>query len=269
MDANATFEGPAPSATALRRVLRLGNRVAQSLISREFRRRYDADLDGTVYVDELGLEHDGGYAFYLGSLWLPTLLALRRARLGNDDVLADLGAGKGLVLLLAASLRIRRVVGVELSQRLADIARRNVERNRHRQRAQSVDVASVDALDWDIPDDLSVVYLYCPFWGEPFRAVMTRLFEAVERRSSPLRIIYNYPWEHNWLVSSGKVRVLDVAPAEWPWRPRWWMRSEVIVTYGVGQGPFPKPRGLRPSSAALARWSGCLLYTSPSPRDRS
>jgi hypothetical protein len=50
--------------------------------------------------------------------------------------------------------------------------------------------------------------------------------------------------------------VLDVAPAVWPRLPRWWLREFVIVTYGIGAGPFPALRGLRAPAAALRRWRG-------------
>jgi SAM-dependent methyltransferase len=246
--------GSAMGPRLARRALRLGNRLAQWGVAREFSRRYDADVADPVYLDALGIERDGR-AFYVRSLWLPTLLAFRRARLGPDDVVADIGAGKGAAVLLAASLPVRRVIGVELSERLAESARANVERNRGRIRAGRVDVVAADALTWPIPDDLTVVYLYCPFWGELFHAVLRRLFEAHERHARPLRIVYNYPWEHNWLLSTGRVRVLDVGPATWPWRPGWWTQPEVIVTYGVGNCGFPAHGGLRAPAAARARWS--------------
>jgi hypothetical protein len=166
------------------------------------------------------------------------------------------GAGKGTAVLLAGSLPVRRVIGVELADELAETARRNVARNRDRIRARDVDIVTADALEWPIPDDLSVVYLYSPFYGDIFVQFVQRLLDAYDANPRPLRIVYNFPFEHNRLLATGRVRVLDVAPAVWPRLPRWWMREFVIVTYGVGGGSFPAPRGVRAPSAALQRWSG-------------
>jgi SAM-dependent methyltransferase len=234
---------------------RVGKAALKTALRLEYRRRYRADVGGFVYLDQVGLEH-GERVWHAPSAWLPTLLALRRLRLGRRDVVADLGAGKGGVLLLAASQPVRRVIGVEIADEFAEIARRNLELNSSRVRARETEVMTADALDWRVPDDLTVVYLYSPFVGELFTQVMQRLLEAYDRAPRPLRLVYNFPFEHDRLLATGRVRVLDVCPATWPRTPGWWRREEVIVTYGVGDGPFPRPRGLRPPRAALRHWSG-------------
>ncbi len=234
---------------------RVGKRALKAGLRLEYRRRYRAEVDGFVYLDDLGLEEEGR-VWHAPSAWLPTLLALRRLRLGPGDVVADLGAGKGGALLLAAGQPVRRVIGVELVDELAERARRNLERNSSRVRARATEVVTADVLDWRVPDDLTVVYLYSPFVGDVFARVMRRLLEAHDRVPRPLRMVYNFPFEHNRLVETGRARVLDVCPGTWPRTPRWWLREEVIVTYGIGAGPFPRPRGLRAPAPALGRWNG-------------
>jgi SAM-dependent methyltransferase len=233
----------------------VGKRGLKAALAFEYRRRYRTDVSGFVYLDEVGLERNDERVWHAPSAWLPTLLAFRRLRLGPGDVVADLGAGKGGALLLAASQPVRRVIGVELVEEFAEEARRNLELNSSRLRAGEAEVVTADALDWRVPDDLTVVYLYSPFIGELFARVIQRLLEAHDRAPRPLRLVYNFPFEHHYLLETGRVRVLDVCPAAWPPTPGWWRREEVIVTYGIGDGPFPRPRGRRPR-AALSHWSG-------------
>ena len=226
----------------------------RSALEWEYRRRFRADVDGYVYLDELGLEEEGR-VWHAASEWLPTLIALRRLRLGPDDVVADLGCGKGAALLLAATQPVRRVVGVELADELAEAARHNLRLNTSRVRARQVDVVTADVLDWQVPDDLTVVYLYSPFVGSLFTQVVQRLIDAHDRAPRPLRLVYNFPFEHNRLLATGRAAVVDVCPARWPRMPRWWLREEVVVTYGIGDGPFPAPRGLRAPREAWLHWS--------------
>ena len=55
-------------------------------------------------------------------------------------------------------------------------------------------------LEYEIPDDLSVVYLYNPFTGLLFARFIERLLRSLERRPRPLRLVYNYPFEHNYVI---------------------------------------------------------------------
>jgi len=55
--------------------------------------------------------------------------------------------------------------------------------------------------------------MYCPFMGELCSEAMARLFSSHDRNPRPLHILYAYPWEHNRLLATGRVEVVDVHPA--------------------------------------------------------
>jgi hypothetical protein len=85
-----------------------------------------------------------------------------------SDVFVDLGSGKGQALLIAGRLPYRRVVGVEIDEEFSQCAKRNVERARPRLRVQEVNVVTANVLEWPIPDDASVVFMFNPFVGQTF-----------------------------------------------------------------------------------------------------
>ncbi len=84
-------------------------------------------------LEELGLKADDG-VFYKPSGWLTLRRILRARDVSSDDVFVDFGSGMGRILLLAVQYPFRRVVGVELSEELNEIAKANVAANRRRQR---------------------------------------------------------------------------------------------------------------------------------------
>jgi SAM-dependent methyltransferase len=217
--------------------------------------RYDADLAGERQLAELGHAADGRER-YVASRLLPTVRAIRRLGLRAGDVVADLGAGKGLGVLVAAEYPVERVVGVEIVPELAEVARANVARNALRLQAREVEVVTADILDWRVPDDLTVAYLYSPFFGAVFAQVLDGLLESLDRRPRPFRLVYTFPREHARLLGTGRVKLLDVTSALWPTRRGWWRRPHVIATYGFDDGPFDRPHGLPASRRALAAWSG-------------
>jgi SAM-dependent methyltransferase len=241
--------------TSARSILSSGRRALDLGIQRVAERRYGGDFGHKIYLDEFGLEGEGREP-YLASPWLSTKRALRRAQLGRHDVVADLGSGMGFGVILAAEYPIARSLGVELAPELVEMARRNAELSRSRIRAGAVEMIEADILEWDVPDDLSVVYMFCPFKGELFQSVLDHIIAAHDRHPRPLRIVYSYPWEHNRIAASGRFQAVDVIPFQWPPRPRWWRRPEVVVTYAIGDGPFPPIPGRLAKPEALSFWAG-------------
>lgn len=225
---------------------------------RVFERMLGVRTSGHAYHEE-GMPTER--FFYEGCEWLPVRRALRSLSPGPDDVFVDYGSGKGQALLIAGRLPYRRVIGVEFADDLHQDAEANLSAARPRLRCKDVSSVSADVLEWEVPDDLTTVFLYSPFIGELFQQSMKRLFASYDRAPRPLRLVYDYPWEHDWLMSTGRVVVEDVLPAQWPAKPWWWRSSWVIVVYrvvGPGEGgpgvPDVRRRLFRPHRA-LERWS--------------
>ena len=198
-------------------------------------RRHGVDTRGEVGLAELGVDGDEAHS-YKPAAWL-TLRRALRGEVGPDDVFVDFGAGKGRVLVLAARLPFKRVVGVELSPQLAAIARANVASQRGRLRCRDVSVVTGDVLDFEVPDDLTVAFFYNPFGGALFETVVARLLASVDRRPRPLRIVYSNPTEHETLMATGRVRVVR---RTWGLRPTpsWWRMNSTYV-YEVLPAPSP------------------------------
>ena len=210
--------------------------------------------DGSVFTS------GGDNCPYGRSQWLPVRRALKDLRPGRSDVFVDLGSGKGKTLLIAGLLPYRRVVGVEIDEELSQCARRNINKAQPRLRAQEVDSITAGVLDWPIPDEASVVFMFNPFIGQTFRTAVGQIFESYDRRPRTLHIVYRYPWEHDWLLSTDRVVVDGVRPGNWPARPRWWQSGHVIVSYrvvGVSEGSQSGslPRRLIRPHRAIQRWS--------------
>jgi hypothetical protein len=223
---------------------------------RAFELRYGIRTEGDVDLEDLGVagEHRLGYE---GSHWVGVRRALRRLGVTREDVFVDFGSGKGPAVLVAATFPFGRVAGVEISDELTHAARRTLERSRLHPRADRVEFVTADVLEYEIPDDLSVVYLYNPFTGLLFARFVERLLHSLERRPRRLRLVYNYPFEHDYVMASGRFRPVDLTYSYWP---AWYRRpGYVIVTYEAltpeGEPYGPPPGAPRPA-ARLGPWAG-------------
>ena len=111
---------------------------------------------------------------------------------------------------MAARRPFKRVIGVEVSESLSEVARQNMARVRQDLACQGVELVTADVLDWDVPDDLTVAYFQAPFPTAVFQEVLDRLLTSVESNPRPLRLILVYdPASHEQeiVMRTGRRRV--------------------------------------------------------------
>lgn len=171
-----------------------------------FDRRYGIETYGRVDLSELGLAEEER-VYYIASNWGIVRKALRHFAIGPDDVFIDIGSGKGRVVLEAARYPFKRVIGVELASELHGIAERNLRRTRQRVRCGAVELVNSDILDYDMPDDVTFVYMFNPFRGAIFRTVIDNLVTSLDRSPRPLHVIYTRPYEEEYLLGTGRFRL--------------------------------------------------------------
>jgi precorrin-6B methylase 2 len=195
-----------------------------------FERRYNVVTDGRVPLSVLGID-DEHRVDYVPSGWLSLRRVLPRRTVGPEDVFIDIGSGKGRAVLVAATYPFRRVIGVELSSELHEAACANLERNRDRLTCKNVELVCADALEYEVPDDVSVVFLYNPFTGPVFERVLDKLIASVDRNPRTLRVVYANPVEEEALLATGRARLAKTASGLRPTRA--WARSNAVRLYAI------------------------------------
>ncbi len=174
------------------------DRVAEPIL--EFFMGLETSRD--VYHDRLGFGAERGH-HYMASRWSTLVFMLKEDEVSPDDIFIDFGSGKGRVVYHAACLPLKRVIGVEMSEKLNQVARRNIERTRHRLKCQDVKLITADILDYEIPDDLTIAFFFNTIDGPAFCTVIDRIVASLRRNPRQLTVIYNNPRMHDYLVQSG------------------------------------------------------------------
>lgn len=244
-----------PMKQLVKRVVRSLLRRAAEWSKRRFVQRYGDETSGYWYLDEHGLPSDDR-VWYDPSDWYALTKAFRRLRPSRDDVLIDIGSGKGRALLVAGQFPFGRVIGLELSAEMNAVAEAAVAKNRTQLQPGGYDFVTADVLEYELPDDVTVVYMYCPFIGDIFTHFLGRLLAFADCSDRPIRLVYNYPFHHAQLVETGRVDVLDVVSAFWP--PKSLALPEVIVTYRIRPSDNRAP-GPSPFRSQLSRRARCWL----------
>jgi SAM-dependent methyltransferase len=193
-DAVRELDLPPPSKLRAR-LARVRNRIERRLFLR------GVDTSGWEFEPEHFHRERVGYQ---PSSWVFLASVLRRREVRPDDVFVDFGSGKGQVVYQAARYRFARVIGVEISPRLTEMAERNIERNRGRLKCRDISLVTSDAAEFEIPDDMTVGYFYFPFSGDTFRTVIDNIVRSLDRNPRDVRLIYALPALEKEILATGR-----------------------------------------------------------------
>ncbi len=106
----------------------------------------------------------------------------------------DFGSGKGRVLLMAARLGFRRILGVEFSPILHKHARTVIDTfSRKTGSGDNIEIRCLDAADLEIPDGPCVLYFYNPFDAEMMHKILDNIENADRKEQRPIIVVYCSP----------------------------------------------------------------------------
>ena len=97
----------------------------------------------------------------------------------------DLGSGKGRALLMADKWGFRRIIGVEFSPKLVQVAQVNLKKLK----LNNAEVLVRDAGEFRFPEEPLVVFMYNPFGPE----VLKRVLDNLRIHPGPLYLTYVNP----------------------------------------------------------------------------
>ena len=118
----------------------------------------------------------------------------------RDFTFIDLGCGKGRALILAAKLGFRRVIGIEFSAELAQIARQNIH-----QVGIQAEILETDASRFNFVDGNLLIYMYNPFGKSVMHSVVENLVAWRSHDKSQAYLVYINPVCHREIEASGVV----------------------------------------------------------------
>jgi SAM-dependent methyltransferase len=101
----------------------------------------------------------------------------------------DIGCGKGRALLIALNYGFLRVIGVEFSSYLCDVARKNLNHFPHRGSHTDFCVVNEDATKYHLPDGNLVIFLFAPFSPIIFRMFLSNVSRSYAMRPRNIILI--------------------------------------------------------------------------------
>ena len=145
-----------------------------------------------------------------------------RLELQPDDVVVDIGCGKGRVVCAAATYSVKEVIGVDIDPHLLALGQANGRRMRGRR--APVRFACQSAADFNF-EPVSTVVLISPFGEATMEKTLTRIEQSLEARPRSLRIAYGNPVLSLMLAAKRWLKLYEC------WRPGRWSRVKFPVHF--------------------------------------
>jgi 16S rRNA G966 N2-methylase RsmD len=159
------------------------------ITDRYYERRLGVETAGRLTVKDLGFAN-AEFMDYDPIGYREIYSALSRIPLDKStSTFLDYGSGKGRAVIAAASLPFRRVIGIEISERLLAIARKNLDSMRNKQ-CQCVELLHRDATQYAVPRDVNLIYFYNPFAGQVLQTVVDNIYESYKQAPREIYIIF-------------------------------------------------------------------------------
>jgi SAM-dependent methyltransferase len=238
VDSTTHFGG---ALTILRRLTR-GSRVGERAVgrlehwmglytdyrTRAFDRRYGTDTYERAHLSNLEIE--GGLDPRFGT-WMygpinPDFfremmrgLPIEPRELGFYDV----GAGKGLALMLASEYPFRELVGIEFSPPLVDAGRKNVAiYERATGRSLGVEWVCADFMQHPLPDRPSLFFMNAPFPWEIAEQALAHIEASIVSHPRKVVVLYRKPHGKTveYMDASRHLRPLKTSPYWRAWSSR-------------------------------------------------
>ena len=103
----------------------------------------------------------------------------------------DIGCGKGKVVLSAMTFPFKKVIGIEFSPYLCEIARRNLYSARlMRKSCRDAEIMCMDAADWKPPNEPLMLFFYNPFHAKVMADVARNLVMSYSRNPRSLFFLF-------------------------------------------------------------------------------
>ena len=121
----------------------------------------------------------------------------------SDDVFVDIGCGKGRVLACAALYPIKKVIGIDLDEKLCEQARANADSMRGRR--APIEVVHIPAQEYDYRE-CTKFFLFHPFGAKTLAQVMESIQQSIRDNPRKVDLIYLNPVHEHVLVGQRELK---------------------------------------------------------------
>jgi SAM-dependent methyltransferase len=158
----------------------------------------------TTTIKELGLSSERSHS-YSDSGRGDLQRALSTLDINNGDAIVDFGCGKGGALICFADFPFAKIVGVEISPRLINVAKKNL----NKLRIKGIEIICGDAANFVDLDKFNYAYFFNPFPHPIMQSVIANIEDSIANAKRKFTIIYLNPECHDIILKNGVFKKVE------------------------------------------------------------
>lgn len=152
--------------------------------------RLGIKTQGAMWADDIDQE-DGEHHPYIATGYREFNRIMDGLRIQpGKEVLLDYGSGLGRVVVMAARYPFRKVIGIELSSEMTQLAEQNVSRALPKLACKDIELLAHDAAEYDVPNDVTVVFFWNPFGSATLKKVLDKVNASVNFAPRAVHVLY-------------------------------------------------------------------------------
>ena len=153
---------------------------------------YGIDTELIIELPSLGLEETiGNRQESSPNLHLRKILSF--LSINSEDVFIDMGSGAGRVMIAAGRFPFKKIIGVDVSEKLNKICKINIQKMKHRLECKKFENITSYASDYRIPDEATFIYFFNPFGLEVMKDVFHSISKSLSVTPRKVKIIWYNP----------------------------------------------------------------------------
>ena len=181
-------------------------------VDARFDKKHNVDTAGRVDLENLQIDSVNKER---GEYYEPTPLATFKSIMKllpdalDEFVFVDFGSGKGRALFAAAEFRFKKIIGVEFSPKLCEIAQKNLETFKNKKQSTfNIEILCLDACEFEFPNEDYVLYFNNPFDEVIFEEIIGRIANFYRKYGRKIYVVYLNPVSAHKVKASGIFRTL-------------------------------------------------------------
>jgi len=133
----------------------------------------------------------------------------------KDSTFVDFGCGKGAALVYASGFEFKKLIGIEFSKQLSEIASCNLRKHMVKTgRIMDYEIINLDASEYIIPAEADCFYFFNPFDEFLLDRVLQNIIRSLEENQRKILIVYMNALHHVLVEKYGFKKIKYLSPKE-------------------------------------------------------